>query len=483
MKLLSNKWFLLSLGGVLLGFTGMNWNIPIFAWFALIPFMRYVRIGHSIWILLACLILIQIFSTMRIVSEPLHLIIALISGIQGGIVFTCILWFWNQIRKKYKSLSISIFTFAFSFTIMEWIGANYSELGVWGMLANSQLHNIILLQSASIFGATGISFLIYWFNAMAEELVNELDTEKRIHKQTMAMSIFFLSILIILLFYGTIRLTIPIQGTQVKVATITSHKSIQAIWNDPKENELNTEIVMQRTLQAAREGAKIIVWNEGAILVSKTMQTSFLESISKIAKENQIEIIAALIVPEKDDIFFVENKIQWIGKNGETRQIYHKQFIPPGEPIYYQPSDVRVIPTEWGLMSIAICYDFDSLSLTKKHMELGSGLTLIPASDWKGIDPFHTEMAALRGIENGSSIVRSTRGALSGIYDPYGRAKGTLMYDENSDGVLVATVPSEQIPTVYKSFGNWVVSFGFIYFIMLGGKYIFSLLKKFISNL
>lgn len=241
---------------------------------------------------------------------------------------------------------------------------------------------------------------------------------------------------------------------------------IQTIWLDPIQNQKNTGLVFERTKQAAEEGAKVVVWNEGAVMIHRKEEDSFLNKVSTLAKEKQIEIIAAYIVPLKEKEFFMENKLHWIGKDGSTRQVYFKQFIPPGEPISHNPSEIQVVTTEWGKMSAAICYDFDSLQLTKKHSELGTGITFIPASDWKGINPFHTEMAVIRGIENGSSIVRSTRGALSGVYDAYGRSKGTLDYFEDNDGVLVVSIPTSVVPTLYSRLGNWIIGLGGLYFLI-----------------
>ncbi|TGL41017.1 nitrilase-related carbon-nitrogen hydrolase [Leptospira perdikensis] len=478
MKWFDHKWILLWVGAILLGFTGMNWNIPIFAWIALVPFLRYVRLGYSIFTLLVALIVIQTASTMRIVSEPFHFWIAILSGIQGGIVFTFILWIWNKLRIKFPKQISPILSFAFLFTIIEWIGGYGSELGVWGMIANSQVNDIILLQSASIFGATGISFLIYLVNASIEQSLSEFISESNISKSSKYLLSTCAILLVGLSFYGTVRLTIPIEGKSIKVGTVTSKMEIQTIWSDPIQNQKNTDLVFDRTKQAAEEGAKVVVWNEGAILVHRTEEDSFLKKVSALAKEKNIEVIAAYIVPLKEKEFFMENQLHWVGNDGSTRQIYFKQFIPPGEPISKHPSEIQAIQTDWGNMSVAICYDFDSLQLTQKHSELGTGITFIPASDWKGINPFHTEMAVLRGIENGTSIVRSTRGAISGIYDVYGRAKGTLDYYEENDGVLVASVQTTSIPTLYNQLGNWVVGMGFLYFTICG----FSILAIRIKN-
>lgn len=463
MRYLSNHWILLCLGGLFVCFTGMKWNVPIFSWILFIPFLRYVRLGHSFKILLPSLILFHTISTLRIVSEPFHVWIAIFSGIQAGLLFSFILWIWNFIRIRYSKIVSPILFFSLLCCSFEWIGGYFSDLGVWGMLANSQIGNLILMQSASLFGATGISFIIYLINVSLEKVLSEIFGEEILKKESYLYLFFSFSLLVVLYFYGTFRLSRPIPGEQIKVATITTKFPISAIFKDTKINSQNTEVTLEKTKLAAKEGAKVVVWNEGAVLIAKEKETYFLDLISSMAKEYDIEIIAAYIIQLKEKEFFFDNKLVWIASNGTIRQTYFKQFLVPGEPVSKQKSEIKALETQYGKMSAAICYDFDSLWVTGIHSKEGAGITFIPASDWSGINPFHTEMAVLRGIENGSSIVRSARDGLSGIYDAYGRAKGTLDSFESNDGVLVSSVPVTKLDTLYTQFGNWFIGFVFLY--------------------
>ncbi|TGL75621.1 nitrilase-related carbon-nitrogen hydrolase [Leptospira jelokensis] len=478
MSYLSNQWILLSLGGLFVCFTGMKWNVPIFAWILFIPFLRYVRLGHPFKILLPSLILFQIISTLRIVSEPFHLWIAIFSGIQAGILFTFILWLWNFVRIRYQKFVSPILFFSFLCCIFEWFGGYFSDLGVWGMLANSQLGNLILLQSVSLIGATGLSFFIYLINVSLEQVLSETFDEAKVQRQSIFYVMVSFLFVLLLYFYGTFRLSRPIPGEQIKVATITTKYAIGSIFSDANTNTKNTQVTLYQTTQAAKEGAKVVVWNEGAILVKKEEEPAFLDLISKIAKENNIEIIAAYIVQLKESEFFFDNKLVWIALDGTIRQTYFKQFLVPGEPVSKYQSEIKAIQTQYGKMSVAICYDYDSLRVTEIHSKEGSGITFIPASDWLGINPFHTEMAVLRGIENGSSIVRSTRDGLSGIFDAYGRAKGTLDSFESNDGVLVSSVPFTKFDTLYTQYGNWFVGVAFLYFTLSFSRFLFSIIKS-----
>ncbi|TGM74586.1 nitrilase-related carbon-nitrogen hydrolase [Leptospira bouyouniensis] len=482
MKLISNQYILLIIGGVLVGFTGMNWNIPFFGWFVFVPFLRYIRLGYSFKLLLMSLVFFQILSTLRIVSEPFHLWIAVFSGLQAGFIFTILLWIWNFFRIRYPKSISPILSFAFLFTIVEWIGAYETDLGVWGMLANSQIGNLILLQSASIFGATGISFILYLFNVTFEHFFSEILDQKKLTHSTIKFTWITISILILTNVYGTFRLSLGIPGKQIRVANITSKFEIQTIWENPNENIKNTQLTIERTRMSAKQGANVVVWNEGAVLVTVEAEEEFLKLVSSIANEEQIEIIAAYIVQKTSGGFFFDNKLVWFAKDGKRRQTYYKQFLVPGEPVSKIPSEIKAIDTEFGRMSVAICYDFDSLRLTEIHSEYGSGITLIPASDWKGISPFHTEMAVIRGIENGSSIVRSARSGLSGVFDAYGRPKGTLDYFEENDGILISSVATSKLNTVYSRFGNWIVWIGIVNLLLSGCKIVYFVIKRSIED-
>lgn len=108
----------------------------------------------------------------------------------------------------------------------------------------------------------------------------------------------------------------------------------------------------------------------------------------------------------------------------------------------------------YGRVAGAICYDYDFPSLGQEHAALGTQLAVVPSSDWRGIDPFHTQMAAIRGIEGGYSVLRPVRWATSTATDAYGRVRGSLSYFELNDRVLVAQVPITQVQTVYAAIGD-----------------------------
>jgi apolipoprotein N-acyltransferase len=74
---------------------------------------------------------------------------------------------------------------------------------------------------------------------------------------------------------------------------------------------------------------------------------------------------------------------------------------------------------------------------------------VVPSSDWREIDPLHTRMALLRGVENGCSVIRPTHKGLSAAADYQGRILAATDHFRASSRVMVAQVPSRGVWTLY----------------------------------
>jgi len=83
-------------------------------------------------------------------------------------------------------------------------------------------------------------------------------------------------------------------------------------------------------------------------------------------------------------------------------------------------------------------------------------LALVPASDWRGIDPQHGRMALMNAVAVGLPLVRPVRAATSIATDQYGHVLGSMRADRQGDGVMVVAVPSERVPTLYTWTGEVV---------------------------
>ncbi len=79
---------------------------------------------------------------------------------------------------------------------------------------------------------------------------------------------------------------------------------------------------------------------------------------------------------------------------------------------------------------------------------------LVPANDWRGFDPYHTQLAAFRAIENGYSLVRQTSNGLAMTVDYEGNVLAATDYFTTDPQVMIANVPVHGARTVYALIGD-----------------------------
>ena len=83
-----------------------------------------------------------------------------------------------------------------------------------------------------------------------------------------------------------------------------------------------------------------------------------------------------------------------------------------------------------------------------------AGVLLLPSGDWYSISPYHTQMAVLRAIENGCSLVRQVSGGLSVAVDYRGKQYARLDFYKPGTKLWVANVPVAHRQTIYSMIGD-----------------------------
>jgi apolipoprotein N-acyltransferase len=109
----------------------------------------------------------------------------------------------------------------------------------------------------------------------------------------------------------------------------------------------------------------------------------------------------------------------------------------------------------FGRVGAVICRDLDFPSTVQQAGAAGADLVVVPSFDWVEIDPFHSQYAVFRAIENGFSLVRPAGDGLSIATDPYGRVVAAMDQFQSSGRVMVATVPTTGVRTPYGILGDW----------------------------
>jgi apolipoprotein N-acyltransferase len=238
------------------------------------------------------------------------------------------------------------------------------------------------------------------------------------------------------------------------------------------KNEEDIKRILERTEIAAEFGARIAVWTEGAFYLEPAYEEIWIETFQDLAKKSDITLVASYILLVSESPFIYENKYLLINSEGDIINTYLKHQPVPGEPAVKGTNPLRVFNIEGINLGGAICYDYDFPYLAKEYGDINADIVALPSSDWRGIDPLHTRMAAFRAIEQGHSLLRSTRFGLSAAINPYGEMLSQMSSFDSNNKIMISQLPVKGIKTVYSIIGDIVVylSIAFILFFFLYRK-------------
>jgi apolipoprotein N-acyltransferase len=345
--------------------------------------------------------------------------------------------------------------------------------GSWGSLANTQSGDLALLQLLAVTGLAGVTFLIAWLAPVAN-LVLERGLDCRASR---IASISFVSICLTVVLGGELRLAFfPPASRTLRVASfspanggapIASQLRDHVIRGTATVQEMKTfdtaarsgqDYLLQRSAIEARAGAKIIFWSEGAATVLQPDELEFLRRGQSLAVQYRVYLGMTLSSWTPGQARPLQNKLVLIDPFGTIVWQYLKARPTPGpEAALSVKNDgqLRFLDSSYGRISAAICYDMDFPRLIAQAGRHRTGILLSPASDWRGIDPRHTQMASFRAIEQGFNLVREANAGFSAAYDYQGHRLAAVDAYTSPDAALVTEVPTQGTLTLYSILGDW----------------------------
>jgi apolipoprotein N-acyltransferase len=441
-------WYLL-IGIVVMFATHLTYSIDLLAWISSVPFLIYLSITKG-WksrlLFVLALIIAWSLCVSKILSLPMPVMMIFLFSVPISLFHLPGYLLWSRF-KKYKW---SVFLFPAIMVLMEWIQYTFTPFASWGVAAYTQSHNLILMQSLSLFGMAGLSFLIYWVNIS----ITEIALNKKLIPQNFQIP---LSVLLLVVIFGALRYDISkskVTNT-ITVAAAGTDSEVSGLPLPSKENsgKVNS-ILFERTRVAAKNNVVLVVWNEAATFILPDEESIWKDSLSVLASKLKIALVASYVVPVSTAPLKYENKYLFIDSNGVIVSTYHKHQPVPGEPSKKGNEPLQVLDINGTKIGGAICYDYDFPYLARGFGKLNADIVAVPSSDWRGIDPLHSRMAAFRAIEQGHSILRSTRFGNSAAITPYGEIISQISSFDNNDKIMIAHLPMKGITTFYSVIGD-----------------------------
>ncbi len=426
--------------------------------------------------------------------------LSLLQALPGGLLFL----FYGVLCKKRafdKAPILRVFAFSALWIVFEWSSTLHWTGVPWGRLCLGQADYLPVLQSASLFGSYFISLLLLLVNGLLAYAIYFLGKERKKALVCLA-SAAAVVVCNFALGFGLLR-SVPTYKDTLRVAVVQGNISSHEKWGADSEI-LTKRIYGEKTRQAAKEGAELVLWPETAFpnKLNSAFNADLLEYVSALARECRVTLVVGALWGDSDGTEY--NVLYWIDPNGKvSEQVYAKRHLVPfGEYVPIRDlievlipplSELSVLQTDlaagkepslfessWGKMGGLICFDSIYEQLTLDSVRDGATLLLLSSNDSWFFDSAaiyqHEAQARLRAIETGRYLVRSGNTGISSVVSDKGEH---LAYIEPlTDGYRVCDVQTRETGTLYTAVGNVLVyaCIGFCVLLLAGA--IFEERKK-----
>jgi apolipoprotein N-acyltransferase len=412
----------------------------------------------------------------------------LLQGVFSAFVFLFIHILSVKFKTRGRSLILSLGA-ASLWIFFEWL-QTLTWAGVpWGKLALTQTGWLPLFQSASLFGSYTVSFLII---SCASLLACAIYYWKKCFlRRGAALVAAAMCVLGGNLVYGLLRCSLyQPRGETITVAAIQGNIDSSEKWDNKTNSTL--DVHENLTLEAAADGADLILWPETALPYVYSAGGRLDEYLTGLADEAGVPILAGFFIQDKEqnlynvigkvdpdtgmgDTFYKKRRLVPFGEFVPMRDVV-MFLIPPLSQLSALNDDVtpgtrpELFDTAWGKAGSVICFDSIYESLILDSVRAGANLLCISTNDSWFEDSAavyeHNAHAKLRAVETGRYVVRAANTGISSIITPTGKV--TKHLPPLVEGYILDEVHMISENTLYTMVGNILV--------LAAGVYIAALL-------
>jgi apolipoprotein N-acyltransferase len=321
------------------------------------------------------------------------------------------------------------------------------------------------MQLASIGGTALVSFLVAWAASVLEGLWYRGFGSLPDRRLATLLAVVVLATSL----WGTLRIrrTAQLEGT-LSIAAVTTNSNPRKTWTEMyrlKENgqwsdlenlmDASNAHAFQEVEDLAGTWPSIVMTHETAFAATSGTESRFLEEASRTAQRSSAWVVLSFQVVDPGGRY--ENRVRILSPAGESVADQYKfggalmegfSKVGNGDPASFEVNGTRV--------ATYICWDLDFARTIRRLRRFDADVLLVPAADWRSIDPMHTRMAVFRAVENGVSLVRQTAEGLSVATNPAGTTLAAMDHFTSDRLRLVVEVPARGVNTVYSVIGDLV---------------------------
>jgi apolipoprotein N-acyltransferase len=344
----------------------------------------------------------------------------------------------------------AVFVFPVLFVAADTLMAALLPDGNWSSLAYSQADQLPILQITSLFGISGLLFLIA---LVPSALALAIAFGRSLRRGWIAYALTAL-LLASAIIYGCLRLQNHAPGAETTFGLVSIDDPI-----GPRASASYAANIFQQydrhVTELAAQGAQIVVFPEKIALLTPSAATQEQEHLSALARQNRIWLEAGIGIDDG------KGPLNWewlFAPDGALASSYLKHHMAPPErrDLYISGTDYNVYTIDGHKYGLAICKDMHFAALGRAYGERHAAVMLVPAWDFDYLDDWmEARTTVVRGIENGYSIVRASREGLLTVSDPYGHVLAERRSSPMPGStLLVKATVADPLQTLYTQIGN-----------------------------
>jgi apolipoprotein N-acyltransferase len=351
----------------------------------------------------------------------------------------------------------AMFTFAALWTAFDLLSSFSQGGGSVGTPAAAEVGMPVLIQTASLVGFLGITFLL---GIVSAGIAASLRT-----RSPLPAGIAF-TLLAANAAYGHWSMSLPPSG-MLRVALVESDDTVGNFGTDDRAATFKAVDAYVAAIDALRDArVQLIVLPENISRVAPEWRGEVQARLAAASNRSHSTLVAGFNTKLDNK----QRNISWSFTPGATQPATYekRRLVPVLESAVFTPGPgPKVLPNGVGL---EICKDMDFQAMLRSDEVKTKPIVLaVPAWDFDKDDWSHARVAVLRSVENGVPMARSARNGLLTLNDRYGR----LVARAKTAGgftVLIGALPLDGRGgnTVYDSIGDvfgWlcvVLGLGFV---------------------
>jgi len=471
------------LSGVLLALSFPKADISILAWFAFVPLLLAIakkrpaiafRLGFVCGLSAYGGILYWLNIVMTLYGKlPLFLSFFLFLLLSSYLAL-----FIGLVAMLVRKGEISGITPLISFPIL-WVGFEYLRSFLltgfpWASLGYSQYCILPIIQISDITGVYGLSFLIVLANVVLLRVIK--GAVMKGHSVYPAKSAaLLLSLLILTLGYGFMRLNNVEKGAPLKVALIQGNIPQDVKW-DPAFQESTIAVYERITREASIGGIDLVVWPESAIPFYFQDDPKYASRIKRVAIGVKSFLVTGspaydnegTSIKYRNSAYLLSPTGEVMGRTDKIHLVPFGEYVPLARLLPFvhklvvgigdfSPGKSTVpLYIDKGKIGVLVCFEGIFPELSRGYVRAGSRLLVNITNDaWYGRSsaPYqHLSMTVFRAVENRVPFVRAANTGITAIIDSRGHIHGmTQLFKET---YLTGEVRMGETETIYTRYGD-----------------------------